>query len=646
MEKLISLCMIVKNEEGTLDRCLSSISQWVDEIIIVDTGSTDSTKSIGRKYTNKVYDFNWISDFSAARNHSIKYATSKWIMVLDADEYMNEKDIIELRTLLSKERPKPGLFINLTIFSFLGNKNSLTSLNEGVVVRLFPNRMGIKYFRPIHEQPMTTDNTPMVFKNFPISVYHTGYSDETMVDKNKHERNMMIFNQMKQNSVLSPYDHFMLGNQFNVGNNIEESIKHYEIALETAGKNEVWYKYCRLSAIQAYNNNRQLVKALIFWEEHLSSYAHYPDVRCIKAILLENLGFYEEAKQEFLTVIQQSELRSTNNLDISIISPNLSLRTPLWQLIRTFEREQNFPQCVYYLTKLIMADKMDLEALNKLIEILSLNESSISIIDFLDKLFDKNNQASSLTLGKTALMLGKRELAQHYIINGQLEHILKPHDLLRFALLCNDQTSFEHIIVTSPPEQLDNPLSIKHLIWGALVWEDIDLLSKLEISEKHECVMIWKHGIDILSLKPLVMDKFTEDFVFDLLSGLYTLQQVDVYDRLLEQLNTVELTNRLANWFYSKHQSSTAIQYYEILLENDLLQAEGYLSLTFMHINQQSHDDALYFSEKVINLLPTQESNYILACSICFDPQAKEIIKQKLIKLKPEYDKLAVFHAL
>ena len=75
----ISLCMIVKNEEKILARCLDSIHDLVEEIIIVDTGSTDRTKEIASKYTKKIYDFEWIDDFAAARNFSFQFATKDYI---------------------------------------------------------------------------------------------------------------------------------------------------------------------------------------------------------------------------------------------------------------------------------------------------------------------------------------------------------------------------------------------------------------------------------------------------------------------------------------------------------------------------------------------------------------------------------------
>ena len=93
----ISLCMIVKNEELVLGRCLDSVKNLMDEIIIVDTGSTDKTKEIASLYTNKIYDFPWINDFAAARNFSFSKATKDYIMWLDADDIITKSEALKLK---------------------------------------------------------------------------------------------------------------------------------------------------------------------------------------------------------------------------------------------------------------------------------------------------------------------------------------------------------------------------------------------------------------------------------------------------------------------------------------------------------------------------------------------------------------------
>ena len=98
----ISLCMIVKNEQQTLSRCLESVRDVVDEIIIVDTGSTDSTKDVAKKYTDKIYDFKWIDDFSSARNFSFSKASMDYCMWLDADDIISEKNKVKLLKLKNR----------------------------------------------------------------------------------------------------------------------------------------------------------------------------------------------------------------------------------------------------------------------------------------------------------------------------------------------------------------------------------------------------------------------------------------------------------------------------------------------------------------------------------------------------------------
>lgn len=102
----ISLCMIVKNEEKVLERCLNGLKDIVDEIIIVDTGSTDRTKEIAAHYTKDIYDFQWIDDFSAARNFSFSKATKDYIYVADADEIIdkeNQEQFLKLKQILLPE---------------------------------------------------------------------------------------------------------------------------------------------------------------------------------------------------------------------------------------------------------------------------------------------------------------------------------------------------------------------------------------------------------------------------------------------------------------------------------------------------------------------------------------------------------------
>lgn len=119
----ISLCMIVKNEEKCLARCLNCVKDIVDEIVIVDTGSTDHTKEIAYQFTDKVYDYEWIDNFSDARNFSFSKATKPYMMWLDADDILLEKDQLELKKLKQNLLPEVDMVMMkyFTAFDKEGN---------------------------------------------------------------------------------------------------------------------------------------------------------------------------------------------------------------------------------------------------------------------------------------------------------------------------------------------------------------------------------------------------------------------------------------------------------------------------------------------------------------------------------------------
>jgi glycosyltransferase involved in cell wall biosynthesis len=140
----ISLCLIVKNESGLLTEFLEHYIPLADEIIIIDTGSTDNTVKIAEKFTNKVYNFKWSDDFSSARNFSISKATKDWILWMDPDEMIDEKDFEKIRNLTEETKNLGYRFIQETHY-----KNKLMFIRG--ICKLFQNNKGIEFVYPVHE---------------------------------------------------------------------------------------------------------------------------------------------------------------------------------------------------------------------------------------------------------------------------------------------------------------------------------------------------------------------------------------------------------------------------------------------------------------------------------------------------------------
>ncbi len=187
----LSLCMIVKNEEKNLVGCLKSIRDVVDEIIIVDTGSTDKTKIIAKIFGAKVYDFPWTGDFSAARNYSLVQATGDWILILDADEAISVLDHDELRTLVNKNLSSPAAYC-IETRNYIKNESVLGwTQNDGkypeethpgwmttAKVRLFPRKKDVFFTNPVHEiADISLQKAAIPIVNCNVVVHHYGKLD-------------------------------------------------------------------------------------------------------------------------------------------------------------------------------------------------------------------------------------------------------------------------------------------------------------------------------------------------------------------------------------------------------------------------------------------------------------------------------------
>ncbi len=154
----ISLCMIVKNEERVLERCLECIKDLMDEIIIVDTGSTDRTKEIAYKYADKVYDYKWQDDFAAARNYSFSKATMEYIYVADADEMIDEEN--QRRFAVLKEAMLPEVEIVQMKYTNQLEQGSVYNFDCEYRGKLYKRLRTFQWIDPIHE---TVNLEPIVF---------------------------------------------------------------------------------------------------------------------------------------------------------------------------------------------------------------------------------------------------------------------------------------------------------------------------------------------------------------------------------------------------------------------------------------------------------------------------------------------------
>jgi len=195
----LSQCMIVKNEEKNIEKALSWAKAVAFEQIVVDTGSTDRTVELAENLSAKLYHFEWGDDFSAAKNSALERAKGDWIALLDADEYMSQKDAKKLMVLLERMQADPEQNAGYKALSC-----KLTNVDDNgrpgpsfYTCRVFRNEPAVRFKGRIHEQLDIT--AADILRVEDITVIHTGYSESARKEKNKTERNIkMLRDELKR----------------------------------------------------------------------------------------------------------------------------------------------------------------------------------------------------------------------------------------------------------------------------------------------------------------------------------------------------------------------------------------------------------------------------------------------------------------
>ena len=294
----ISLCMIVKNEEENLPRCLYSIKDYVDEIIIVDTGSTDRTIEIANDFGAKVFIHPWEGNFSKARNYSLKYATCDWILILDADHELEKADAHKLSETI---KDKEANYVFFRVYDTYKESKNLAVYDFGL---LFRNHLGFHYSGIVHNALITTD---AIIKKSNIRIYHHGYnlSEEKMDEK--FERTSTLLKKQIETDSHNPVPHMYLGISHMDRRMYESAIKHSKRAISLSEDNvsnkiDFLVSYYIVSA--AYFELNEFKESEIYALKSVEMDNSYLDGYCLLAFAYYNLKEYDkfiEASEKYLT---------------------------------------------------------------------------------------------------------------------------------------------------------------------------------------------------------------------------------------------------------------------------------------------------------------------------------------------------------
>ncbi len=299
--------MITKNEEKFLQQCLNSVKSIVDEIIIVDTGSKDNTLEIAKKFNAKIYNFEWIDDFSAARNESFKHATKQWILILDADEVIEKKGLIDIKNEIgSAENNVAGFsleqrsYINNYFEGAIKNNSNFELVKDypfyisHFLVRLFRNKLGLYFRHRVHE--LVEDSIiekNLKYEKIDVVLHHFGsIKDGGLISGKVEQYSKIVLKQLEEEPENARYN-YQAARMYLSKNDFGNALKYFK----KSAKINPNYKLVFSEIAKIYLQMNDKNKAIEYFKRSVKHNPDNPSPANNLAVVYMSMGNFKQAKK-------------------------------------------------------------------------------------------------------------------------------------------------------------------------------------------------------------------------------------------------------------------------------------------------------------------------------------------------------------
>lgn len=295
----IALVMIVRDEARCIERCLASAKPWVDQMVVLDTGSHDDTVSRAKRAGAAVSSFDWIDDFSAARNAALSLTNADWALVLDADEW-----IVAGTEALSELRHAGPSFIGLvTVNNLFGDGLANASQSPSWIPRVLPR--GVAYAGRIHEQPVSN----LARRRLPLVILHDGYLHEPM--QAKRGRNDKLLRMALAEQPNDAYLSYQLGKDLELKGEFEAALAHYRAAAAGVAEAASWRHDLVLRWLYTLKMCQQFHDAMNLAQAEMPRWTGSPDFYfTLGDLLLDWAAVDPQRGTDLLPMIESSWLRA------------------------------------------------------------------------------------------------------------------------------------------------------------------------------------------------------------------------------------------------------------------------------------------------------------------------------------------------
>jgi glycosyltransferase involved in cell wall biosynthesis len=298
----LCLCMITKDEESFIERCIKSVEGLADEIVVTDTGSSDNTVQIAERLGAKIYHFPWDGSFANARNYALSKAQSDWLLLLDADEALDQSGFDIIREFLQTDEFDGA---HLRVRNYTGTY-SPENYSMHSAFRLLRNKPEYRFRGDIHEQ-ITSGECEKIshrFTTIPAVVHHYGYLDDVVNKKQKRSRNIAILEKQLEDNPNEPFALFNMGNEQLSLNEYETALQYYEKSLNHMEfRKYAFVPHMIFRIIHCYENLGKFEEALRYAQAGLNEFPSCTDYEYLRANLLLRLRRYSLAVKSLETCL-------------------------------------------------------------------------------------------------------------------------------------------------------------------------------------------------------------------------------------------------------------------------------------------------------------------------------------------------------
>lgn len=416
----LSICMIVKNESSNVVECLESLKGLDAEMIVVDTGSTDDTCDLVKTQGAELYHFDWIQDFGAARNESLKPATGRWVLWMDADDRLPSSEISRIQQLIRGEANKAYGFLI---------KNTQDGGNTGSVfnqIRLFPNRSSLRFEGKVHEQILPSiqrEGLGVEFLN--LTIHHTGYINaEIMQDKQR--RNLEILqNELQENpAVKTPVRFYSIAGAYFDLKDWASAIEWYRrsiVLAEETGQDPHVRSHSPVKIAECHANQGDYTTALDMVSKVLTQSPSNEEARLLEAQMLQKLQRQAEAMKSYVKLFVFQEGQSMLPVDYQ----RLHL-TALKELAEFFKAQGRDTLAMELLKLALLLGKGQKFSSQKILSLLFDDEEYEYCLSLLQQEAHVTQDADHyLNMGKVCILLNQVPEALKNLKEGNLKF---PHD--------------------------------------------------------------------------------------------------------------------------------------------------------------------------------------------------------------------------